>query len=99
MERNNDGGSGKPPPPPPAKSKPAWRDGAVTYFHLLFYIAISGGQIFFNKASPKHSLPPQIPARALSLSLSLPRTASLRLALDSPARRPRKRVGFLGGFA
>ncbi|KAI4962980.1 hypothetical protein ZWY2020_020564 [Hordeum vulgare] len=27
-------------------------DGAVTYFHLLFYIAISGGQIFFNKASP-----------------------------------------------
>ncbi|XP_047047528.1 probable sugar phosphate/phosphate translocator At3g14410, partial [Lolium rigidum] len=29
--------------------KAAWRDGAVTYFHLLFYIAISGGQIFFNK--------------------------------------------------
>ncbi|KAG2576550.1 probable sugar phosphate/phosphate translocator At3g14410 isoform X1 [Panicum virgatum] len=47
MERSNDGGSRKPPPPP--GSKPAWRDGAVTYFHLLFYIAISGGQIFFNK--------------------------------------------------
>uniref|UniRef100_J3MQ56 Sugar phosphate transporter domain-containing protein n=1 Tax=Oryza brachyantha TaxID=4533 RepID=J3MQ56_ORYBR len=27
----------------------AWRDGAVTYLHLLFYIAISSGQIFFNK--------------------------------------------------
>ncbi|XP_062192007.1 probable sugar phosphate/phosphate translocator At3g14410 [Phragmites australis] len=38
METNG----GKPPPP-------AWRDGAVTYFHLLFYIAISSGQIFFNK--------------------------------------------------
>ena len=41
MERDNGGKS-----PPPA---PAWRHGAVTYFHLLFYIAISGGQIFFNK--------------------------------------------------
>jgi hypothetical protein len=46
MERG-DGGSGR----PPAERKAAWRDGAVTYFHLLFYIAISGGQIFFNKAS------------------------------------------------
>ncbi|VAI88179.1 probable sugar phosphate/phosphate translocator At3g14410 isoform X1 [Triticum dicoccoides] len=35
--------------PAPAPRKGAWRDGAVTYFHLLFYIAISGGQIFFNK--------------------------------------------------
>jgi len=54
MERGN-GGSGRPPSPPPpaapAERKAAWRDGAVTYFHLLFYIAISGGQIFFNKAS------------------------------------------------
>jgi hypothetical protein len=33
------------------KQPPAWKDGAVTYLHLLFYIAISGGQIFFNKAS------------------------------------------------
>jgi hypothetical protein len=41
MDRNG----GKPPPPA------AWKDGAVTYLHLLFYIAISGGQIFFNKAS------------------------------------------------
>ena len=54
MERGNSG-SGRPPSPPPpaapAERKAAWRDGAVTYFHLLFYIAISGGQIFFNKAS------------------------------------------------
>ncbi|WVZ95208.1 hypothetical protein U9M48_041002 [Paspalum notatum var. saurae] len=47
MERDN---GGKPPPPPPAPAPaPAWRHGAVTYFHLLFYIVISGGQIFFNK--------------------------------------------------
>ncbi|KAL5222893.1 hypothetical protein ABZP36_027606 [Zizania latifolia] len=32
-----------------AAAKGAWRDGAVTYLHLLFYIAISSGQIFFNK--------------------------------------------------
>jgi hypothetical protein len=47
MERSNNGGK----PTQPVESKAAWKDGAVTYFHLLFYIAISGGQIFFNKAS------------------------------------------------
>ncbi|KAM3191008.1 hypothetical protein ACQJBY_068770 [Aegilops geniculata] len=51
MERN--GGKQQQQPetaaPAPAPRKGAWRDGAVTYFHLLFYIAISGGQIFFNK--------------------------------------------------
>ncbi|XP_020109508.1 probable sugar phosphate/phosphate translocator At3g14410 [Ananas comosus] len=26
-----------------------WREGAVTYAHLLLYIALSSGQIFFNK--------------------------------------------------
>ncbi|KAJ3693454.1 hypothetical protein LUZ60_008934 [Juncus effusus] len=26
-----------------------WKEGAITYFYLLFYIAISSGQIFFNK--------------------------------------------------
>ncbi|GJN12509.1 hypothetical protein PR202_ga30792 [Eleusine coracana subsp. coracana] len=55
MERNG----GKPLPPP------AWRDGAVTYLHLLFYIAISGGQIFFNKASPKTRLPRALPSLLL----------------------------------
>jgi len=69
MERGNSG-SGRPPSPPPpaapAERKAVWRDGAVTYFHLLFYIAISGGQIFFNKAShaaphlPPGLLPPPL---------------------------------------
>uniref|UniRef100_A0A0E0EHK5 Sugar phosphate transporter domain-containing protein n=1 Tax=Oryza meridionalis TaxID=40149 RepID=A0A0E0EHK5_9ORYZ len=54
-----------------AGGKGAWRDGAVTYLHLLFYIAISGGQIFFNKASHQsnpslsrhHPLPSSLPPR------------------------------------
>ncbi|GJN39743.1 hypothetical protein PR202_gb28880 [Eleusine coracana subsp. coracana] len=67
MERNG----GKPSPPP------AWRDGAVTYLHLLFYIAISGGQIFFNKASPKTRLP-----------RSLPSLLTAGPCLSNPRRRP-----------
>jgi hypothetical protein len=50
MDRN--GGKQQQPPAAAAAGKAAWREGAVTYFHLLFYIAISGGQIFFNKVSP-----------------------------------------------
>jgi hypothetical protein len=67
MERSNNGGK----PTQPVESKAAWKDGAVTYFHLLFYIAISGGQIFFNKAS---SL---TPGSTLPLSV-LPQFAQLR---------------------
>jgi hypothetical protein len=43
-----------------AGGKGAWRDGAVTYLHLLFYIAISGGQIFFNKASHQAKQTPSL---------------------------------------
>ncbi|KAJ3688731.1 hypothetical protein LUZ61_017895 [Rhynchospora tenuis] len=31
------------------KKSKEWMEGAITYFYLLFYIAISSGQIFFNK--------------------------------------------------
>jgi hypothetical protein len=58
MDRNG-GKQQQQPPVAAAAGKAAWREGAVTYFHLLFYIAISGGQIFFNKASP--SDPPLAP--------------------------------------
>jgi hypothetical protein len=63
------------PPPPPAAAasgKAPWRDGAVTYFHLLFYIAISGGQIFFNKASPPHPSLLSPPALPGSISVRRP---------------------------
>jgi hypothetical protein len=86
MERSSNGGSGK---PPVTESKAAWRDGAVTYFHLLFYIAISGGQIFFNKASPEPA--PSSPSSRGSCPGSPP---AARHALDLASRfRVRERNG------
>ncbi|KAL5231642.1 hypothetical protein ABZP36_030418 [Zizania latifolia] len=75
-----------------AAAKGAWRDGAVTYLHLLFYIAISSGQIFFNKAS-KPQPTPSDPILLLRSGRRLP--LHLLTAPDPPAG-PALRHG--GGF-
>ena len=83
MERN---GGKQPQPQQPeaaaaaAEKKAAWRDGAITYFHLLFYIAISGGQIFFNKASPsvQSSDPPRPPPFRIPFRFAAPRSCRPR---------------------
>uniref|UniRef100_A0A453S034 Uncharacterized protein n=2 Tax=Aegilops tauschii subsp. strangulata TaxID=200361 RepID=A0A453S034_AEGTS len=83
--------------PAPAPRKGAWRDGAVTYFHLLFYIAISGGQIFFNKASPSH--PPPRPASPAHRPAILPAAASFVAAVAHSWLRDTDAVSLASGLA